>query len=89
MPGVNVKRVFAVALAACVLAAPAYAQNQDKGDKDDEPLVQIEKTKKRDREDVDKQYSRAMQRTSSKGTEAVKTDPWSNMRGPDDPKAKK
>jgi hypothetical protein len=86
MPGVTVKRVFAAALAVFVLTAPAYAQ--EKKD-DDEPLVQIEKSKKRDREDVDKQYSRAMQRTSSKGTEAVKTDPWSNMRGPDDPKAKK
>jgi len=87
MPGVIVKRVFAVALAAAALAVPAYAQQQQK---DDEPLVQIEKQKKMDREEVEKQYSRTMQRTSAKGaTEAVKVDPWSNMRGPDDPKAKK
>jgi hypothetical protein len=48
-------------------------------------LVAEEKEKQKQAEALDKQYQRMMQR-SRKDTETPKTDPWSNMRTPNDGK---
>jgi len=79
------KRLFAVAFAASLLAGPLYAAEPDK----DDPMVQLERVKKEDRASVDRQFDRTMQLHSSKDAAPVKIDPWSNMRGPDDTKGKK
>jgi hypothetical protein len=70
------KKLFFGAIALVVLAAPASAQK-----KDDEPLQILEREKKQQAEQVDRQYQRAMER-SRKGadTAATRTDPWANMR---------
>lgn len=66
------------AVALAVLAAPAFAQK-----KDDEPLMILEREKKKQAEQLDQQYKRTMDRTRRDGdTASARTDPWANMRGP-------
>ena len=76
------KRLLFSAAALAILAAPAFAQQ-----KDNEPLQILEREKKQQAEQVDQQYKRAMER-SRKGEDAAaaRTDPWSNMRTPNDGK---
>lgn len=70
------------AVAAALLAPHAYAQKTPAEPKPEE----IEK--KRNAAELDAQYKRALER-GSKPVEAVKTDPWENMRAPGDSKTKK
>ena len=44
--------------------------------------------KKKDAEDVDRQYKRTLDKTQI-NTTATRIDPWSNMRGTDDSKPKR
>jgi len=75
------KLVFAT-VALGILTAPAFAQ---KGE--DEPLAVLEREKKQQAEQVDRQYKRTMDRIRKDGdTAAVRTDPWANMRAPNDGK---
>ena len=76
------KKLLFSAVALAILAAPAFAQK-----KDNEPLQILEREKKQEAERVDQQYQRAMER-SRKGEDAAaaRTDPWSNMRTPNDGK---
>jgi len=73
-------KLLASAVILAILSSPAFAQK-----KEDEPLAIIEKDKQRQVEAVDRQYKRMMER-SRKDTDMPKTDPWSNMRTPNDGK---
>jgi hypothetical protein len=69
------------------LAGPVYAQdNPDK--MSDDPIVLDQLQKKKDADAIDRQYSRALDKTRKANTDP-KVDPWSNMRGADDSKTKK
>ena len=75
------RKLFASAIVLAILTSPAFAQQK----KEDEPLVILERDKQRQAEALDKQYKRIIDR-SRKDTETPKTDPWSNMRAPNDSK---
>jgi hypothetical protein len=78
------KKLLFGAIALVVLAAPAFAQ---KGSKDSEPLMILEREKQKQAEQVDQQYQRAMERSRKGGdTAAARSDPWANMRAPNDGK---
>jgi hypothetical protein len=62
-----------------ILSSSAFAQKKE------EPLEILERDKQRQAEALDKQYKRMMDR-SRKDAETPKTDPWSNMRTPNDGK---
>ena len=88
MPGAAMKRLIAVsgALAAvAVLAEPAYAQRT----KDKTPLQLEEQQKKEDQARIEKQYEAVMKKNKAEAAAPVTTDPWANMRGTDDSKAKR
>ncbi len=76
------KKLVFGAVALVVLAAPAFAQT-----KDSEPLEILEREKKQQAEQVDQQYKRTMDRSRKDAdTAAARTDPWANMRAPNDRK---
>lgn len=76
------KKLLFSAVALAVLAAPAFAQK-----KDDEPLQILEREKKQQAEQLDRQYNQQMERSRKDGDKAaVRSDPWSNMRAPNDGK---
>ena|SRR5215510_9901918 len=79
---IAMKKLLASAVILAILSSPAFAQL---GQKEDEPLVAEEKEKQKRAEALDKQYKQMMER-SRKDTGAPKTDPWSNMRTPNDGK---
>jgi hypothetical protein len=74
------RKLLSSAVILAILSLPAFAQK-----KDDEPLAILEREKQKQAEALDKQYKRMMDR-SRKDTETPKTDPWSNMRTPNDSK---
>jgi len=77
------KKILLSAVALTILATPAFAQKRG----DDEPLAILEREKKQQAEQVDQQYKRAMERTRKDGdTTSVRSDPWTNMRTPNDGK---
>jgi Ni/Co efflux regulator RcnB len=78
------KKLVLTALALSVVSTPALAQ---KGNKDSEPLAILEGEKKRQAEQLDQQYNRQMERSRKEGnTAAARSDPWANMRAPNDGK---
>jgi Ni/Co efflux regulator RcnB len=78
------KKLVLTALALSVLSTPALAQ---KGNKDSEPLAILEREKKQQAEHLDQQYNRQMERSRKEGsTAATRSDPWANMRAPNDGK---
>ena len=78
------KKLLFGAVAVAVLAAPAFAQ---KGNRDNEPLAILEREKQQQAEQLDQQYKRQMERSRKEGdTAAARTDPWANMRAPNDGK---
>jgi hypothetical protein len=74
------RKLLSSAVILAILSLPAFAQK-----KDDEPLAILEREKQKQAEALDKQYKRMMDR-SRKDAETPKTDPWSNMRTPNDSK---
>jgi hypothetical protein len=78
---IAMKKLLASAVILAILSSPAFAQLGNKED----PLVAEEKEKQKRAEALDKQYKQMMER-SRKDTETPKTDPWSNMRTPNDGK---
>jgi hypothetical protein len=78
------KRLIAATVALAFLTGPVFAQES----KDDDPIIMDQKQKKKDAEEIDKRYKSTLDKTRQETT-AVKTDPWSNMRGADDSKAKR
>jgi len=64
------------------LTAPAFAQSKDM-----EPLELMDRDKKQQADALDKQYKKLMDR-NRKESENQKSDPWSNMRAPNEGKGK-
>ena len=80
------KKLLFGAIALVVLAAPAFAQKM-MGGKDNEPLEILEREKKQQAEQLDQQYKRQMERSGKNSdTAAARSDPWANMRAPNDGK---
>lgn len=71
--------------ALAVLAVPAQAQAQRRGNAAEPPSPE-EIQKKRDQAELDHQYKNALKRTSSDNAAATRVDPWANMRGANDAK---
>ena len=69
-----------------VIAGPALAQQ--KRAPPPNPLAEEDKQKIKDAEAIDKQYKSTLRRTDPAATSA-RVDPWQNMRGADDSKAKR
>jgi hypothetical protein len=83
MPGYIVMKKLAVsAFMLGTLTAPAFAQSKDM-----EPLELMDRDKKQQADVVDKQYKKMMDRNRKEG-ENQKSDPWSNMRAPNEGKGK-
>lgn len=75
------KKLLLIAVAMDFLSAPAFAQK-----KDDEPLAILEREKKQQAEQVDQQYKRATERTRKESETSARSDPWANMRAPNENK---
>jgi hypothetical protein len=71
-----------LAVLAAVSAGPAAAQRKGPAPAAKPPSPE-ELQKKRDAEAVDLEYRKALERSKSEAP-AAKSDPWQNMRGPDD-----
>lgn len=85
MPGAAMKKliVMTIALAAfAALTGSIYAQDKS-------PLQLKEEEKAREAKQIDKEYKAAKKRENAAATPAAATDPWANMRGTDEPKAKR
>lgn len=72
------RRVIIGLFAVAVMAPPAFAQNRGK------PPTPEEIEKKRETENLDRQYKSMLERTS-KQDGPVRIDPWANMRGTNNP----
>ena len=79
--GNAMRRLVISAIVLGILGTPAFAQKRD-----DDPLVIMEKEKKQRAEAVDKQYKRTLEQTRKESDAANRSDPWANMRGPNDGK---
>jgi len=83
MPGyIAMKKLAVSAFMLGTLTAPAFAQSKDM-----EPLELMDRDKKQQADAVDKQYKKLMDR-NRKESENQKSDPWSNMRAPNEGKGK-
>jgi hypothetical protein len=83
MPGyIAMKKLAVTAFLLGTLTAPAFAQSKDM-----EPLELMDRDKKQQADAVDKQYKKMMDR-NRKESENQKSDPWSNMRAPNEGKGK-
>ncbi len=76
------KKLAVTAFMLGTLTAPAFAQSKDM-----EPLELMDRDKKQQADAVDKQYKKLMDR-NRKESENQKSDPWSNMRAPNEGKGK-
>jgi hypothetical protein len=77
------KKLLLVTATLTAVAGPAFAQAK----RDADPLEIIDREKKRQAEDNDRQYQRMMERTRQSGdTVSTRSDPWANMRAPSDGK---
>ena len=82
----GVRILTAAALATVLLSGPAFAQASSSvgaPKKEKSPLALEAEERQKRREEIDKEYNAARLRTLG-DTKAVKTDPWANMRAPDD-----
>ncbi len=75
--------IVAAVMAGC-LAGPAYAQKKQ----DDSPAAIEQAEKKKAADKIDQQYRAAIERTRKDASE-TRADPWQNMRGADESKAKR
>jgi len=78
--------VLGAVLTGC-LAGPVHAQQQPQDVPN--PLKEEEEQRRKDDAAIDKQYKSTLQRTHRDATQTQPTDPWQNMRGTDDSKAKR
>ena len=76
--------ILAIALLA-VIAVPAFAQRSDGPPAN--PLAALDADKKKEAEAIDKKYKSMLKNTDQAAT-PVRVDPWQNMRGNGDAKAK-
>jgi len=79
---IAMKKLAMTAFMLGTLTAPAFAQSKDM-----EPLELMDRDKKQQADAVDKQYKKLMDR-NRKESENQKSDPWSNMRAPNEGKGK-
>jgi hypothetical protein len=78
-----VRTIVALVLLAA-FAGPVFAQKL----RDDDPIIVEKKQKKKEAEELDKQYKSTLKSTDQTTT-PVRSDPWQNMRGPDNSKTKR
>ena len=76
------KKLAVTAFMLGTLTAPAFAQSKDM-----EPLELMDRDKRQQADALDKQYKKLMDR-NRKESENQKSDPWSNMRAPNEGKGK-
>ena len=77
------KKLAVTAFMLGVLTVPAFAQNRDM-----EPLELMDRDKKQQAESLDKQYKKMMDRNRKEADTQQRSDPWSNMRAPNEGKGK-
>ena len=77
------KKIVASAIVLGLLGGPVFAQKS----RDDDPIMVQERDKQQQAQALDKQYKRTMERNRKEG-DATRTDPWSNMRTPNEGKNK-
>jgi len=70
-------------MAGC-LAGPVYAQK-----KGENPLKIDEDLRRKDDEEIDRQYKSTLQKTRKDAAETRPVDPWQNIRGAEEPKTKR
>jgi hypothetical protein len=75
------RKLLFAAVALSILSTPSLAQKKD----ENEPLVILEREKKQQADQVDRQYKRTLEQTR-KDAAATANDPWANMRTPTDGK---
>jgi len=75
--------IVAIVLLA-IIAGPVFAQQKPA----ENPLAAEDRERKKEAEKVDKQYN-AMRKHFDQAATPTNVDPWQNMRGANDPKAKK
>ena len=80
------KRLSLGTILLAMLAGPAFAQQPSMASKD--PMVLDQEQKVKDREEVDKRYKSTLEKTRQETT-TTRADPWSNMRGANETKAKR
>jgi hypothetical protein len=78
------KYIVAIVLLA-VIAGPAFAQGRQT---EPSPMEAAEQQRKKDALKIDQQYNAAM-KNGDKAPAPVRTDPWQNMRGANEPNAKR
>ncbi len=81
------KRIVAVTIGLAfltVLTGSAFAQPAN----EDDPIIQEQKRKKKDAEEIDKRYKSTLDQTSKDGPSG-RIDPWANMRNADGSKTKR
>jgi len=84
MPGyIAMKKLAVTAFILGTLTAPAFAQSKDM-----EPLELMDRDKKQQAEALDKQYKKMMDRNRKESDAQQRSDPWSNMRAPNEGKGK-
>jgi hypothetical protein len=84
MPGyIAMKKLAVTAFMLGILTAPVFAQG-----KESEPLEILDRDKKQQAEALDKQYKKMMDRNRKEGDTQQRSDPWSNMRAPNEGKGK-
>jgi predicted outer membrane lipoprotein len=84
MPGyIAMKKLAVTAFMLGILTAPAFAQSKDM-----EPLELMDRDKKQQAEALDKQYKKMMDRNRKESDAQQRSDPWSNMRAPNEGKGK-
>ena len=76
------KKLLFAAVALGILTSPSFGQRL----KDDDPLIILEKEKKAQSEQVDRQYKRTLEQTRKENAAAASNDPWANMRAPNEKK---
>ena len=74
------RRVTVAIVLLAILTTPVYAQGRGRQETPEE--IQ----KKKEAEAVDQQYKSTLKRTNKDESTPVRTDPWANMRAPNDGK---
>jgi hypothetical protein len=83
LPGFSaMRKIVATAFVLGLLGGPVFAQQS----RPDDPIMIQEREKQQQAEALDKQYKRTLDRTRKESDTPVRSDPWANMRGPNDGK---
>lgn len=85
MPGDAMKKLIAITAAVAALTGPVYAQSA----KEKTPLQLEEQQRQTEREKIEQQYNTALKKTGKTADTPAVIDPWANMRGTTDAKAKR